>query len=46
MRIFEIFCKRGGFVSFEDLNKILELIEFPLTEHQMELVHRYADENK
>ena len=45
MRIFEIFCKQGGFISFEDLNKILDLIEFPVTEHQFELIRRFADEN-
>lgn len=45
MRIFDIFCKQGGFISFEDLRKILDLIEFPVTEHQFELVRRYADEN-
>ena len=45
MRIFDIFCKQGGFISFEDLSKILDLIEFPVTEHQLELLRRYADEN-
>lgn len=44
-RIFEIFCKRGGFISFDDLRKILDLIEFPVTEHQLELIRRFADEN-
>ena len=28
----------------KDLQKILELIEFNFTEHQMELIQRYADE--
>lgn len=45
MRIFDIFCKQGGFISFADLGKILELIEFSHTEHQFELIKRYADEN-
>jgi Ca2+-binding EF-hand superfamily protein len=45
MRIFEIFCKQGGFISFEDLRKILDLIEFPVTEQQFELIRRFADEN-
>jgi len=45
MRIFDIFCKQGGFISFDDLRKILDLIEFPVTDHQFELIRRYADEN-
>ena len=45
MRIFDIFCKQGGFISFDDLRKILDLIEFPHTDHQFELIKRYADEN-
>lgn len=45
MRIFEIFCKQGGFISFNDLAKIFELIEFIPSEHQFELIKRYADEN-
>jgi hypothetical protein len=45
MRIFEIFCKQGGFISFNDLAKIFELIEFLPSEHQFELIKRYADEN-
>ena len=45
MRIFDIFCKQGGFISFADLGKILDLIEFSHTEHQFELIKRYADES-
>ena len=45
MRIFDIFCKQGGFISFTDLGKILELIEFSHSEHQFELIKRYADES-
>jgi Ca2+-binding EF-hand superfamily protein len=44
LRIFEIFCKQGGFISFEDLGKILNLIEFDCSDHQFELIKRYADE--
>lgn len=33
MRIFDIFSKSEGIVSFADLEKILSLIEFPYTEH-------------
>jgi hypothetical protein len=32
MRIFDIFCKKGGLISFEDLGKILDLIEFPASD--------------
>lgn len=45
MRIFDIFCKRGGFISFEDLRKILDLIEFFYSEKDIELIARYGDEN-
>lgn len=41
-RIFDIFCKQG-FVSFTDVGKILDLIEFSYSEHQLELLKRYAD---
>jgi hypothetical protein len=33
MRIFDIFSKSEGVVTFVDLEKILNLIEFPYTEH-------------
>lgn len=32
MHIFEIFCKKSGFISYADLRKIIELIGFPITE--------------
>lgn len=41
-RIFDIFSKQG-FVSFTDIGKILDLIEFAYSEHQLELLKRYAD---
>ena len=41
-RIFDIFCKQG-FVSFTDIGKILDLIEFSYSDHQLELLKRYAD---
>jgi hypothetical protein len=43
-RIFDIF-KRSGFISFDDLAKILELLEFDYTEHEFELIRRHADES-
>ena len=45
MRIFDIFCKQGGFISFDDLGKILDLIEFAYTEQEFELIKRHADES-
>lgn len=45
-RIFDIFTKQG-FVSFTDIGKILELIEFPQKSdkksHELDLLKRYAD---
>mmetsp|Transcript_42490 Transcript_42490/g.65148 ORF Transcript_42490/g.65148 Transcript_42490/m.65148 type:complete len:290 (-) Transcript_42490:1577-2446(-) len=44
-RLFDIFCKQGGFITFQDLGKILDLIEFGHSEPQFELIRRYADES-
>ena len=41
-RIFDIFTKQG-FISFLDVSKILELIEFPIKSHQLEVLQRFAD---
>jgi Ca2+-binding EF-hand superfamily protein len=44
--IFEIFCKKsGGFITYSDLRKIIELIDFPIKETQFDLLIMYADEN-
>lgn len=45
MHIFEIFCKKSGFISYADLRKIIELIGFPITEKQFENLCMYADES-
>lgn len=45
MRIFDIFGKQGGFISFTDLGKILDLIEFPRKDSHIDLIKRYADES-
>jgi Ca2+-binding EF-hand superfamily protein len=45
MHIFEIFCKKSGFISYSDLKKIIELIDFPITEKQFDLLTMYADES-
>lgn len=44
MHIFEIFCKKSGFISYADLKKIIDLIDFPINEKQFELLCMYADE--
>jgi Ca2+-binding EF-hand superfamily protein len=44
MHIFEIFCKKSGFISYADLKKIIDLIDFAITEKQFELLCMYADE--
>lgn len=46
MPIFDIFCKKsGGFITYSDLRKIIELIDFPIKENQFDLLIMYADEN-
>lgn len=45
MHIFEIFCKKSGFISYQDLRKIIALIDFPITEKQFDLLTMYADES-
>ncbi len=45
MHIFEIFCKKSGFISYQDLKKIIALIDFPITEKQFDLLTMYADES-
>lgn len=45
MRIFEIFCKDSGFISYEDLRKIVDLVDYPITDKQFDLLTMYADES-
>jgi Ca2+-binding EF-hand superfamily protein len=45
MRIFDIFSKQPGYVTFDDLSKILELIEFNHTQHEFELIKKHAVES-
>ena len=45
MRIFDIFSKQPGYVTFDDLSKILELIEFKHTQHEFELIKKHAVES-
>jgi len=44
-RIFKIFMKQGNSISYGDLKKIMELIQFPLNELQFRLLVNFADEN-
>ena len=45
MHIFEIFCKRSGFISYADLRKIIDLIGFAISEKQFELLTMHADDS-
>jgi Ca2+-binding EF-hand superfamily protein len=45
MHIFEIFCKKNGFITYEDLRKIIGLIDFPISEKQFELLTMHADDS-
>ena len=45
MHIFEIFCKKSGFISYTDLHKIIELIDFKISEEEFELLIMYADDS-
>lgn len=42
--MFDHLCKKGGFLPLKRLREILDLIEFHYTEHDFELIQRYADE--
>ena len=44
MGIFQIFCKKSGFISYGDLKKIIALLDFPITDSEFELIIVYADE--
>lgn len=44
MRIFKIFSK-NGFISYEHLRKIFDLIEFKLTDTDYKLLVTFADVN-
>lgn len=46
MRIFKIFAKQGGTISYDHLKKIFELIDFPLTDTEFKLMINFADENR
>lgn len=45
MPIFEIFCKKSGFISYDDLRKIIDLLTYPITEEEFMLLTEYADES-
>ena len=43
--IFQIFCKKSGFINYADLRKILQLVDFAATEEEFELLTMFADES-
>lgn len=45
MRIFKIFAKQNGFITYDHLKKIFELIGFSLTDLEFNLLVRFADES-
>ena len=42
-RIFDIFQKRTGFISYVDLEKILKLINFPIAKKEFDILTLFAD---
>jgi Ca2+-binding EF-hand superfamily protein len=44
-RIFNIFCKQGSFISYSDLKKILDLIEFEYSDNDFDMIVNFQDEN-
>ncbi len=45
MKIFEIFQKQEGYVKVEDMQKILDLVEFSYSEYEFEVIKKHADPN-
>lgn len=45
MRIFKIFAKQQGFITYDHLRKVFELIGFNLNENDFSLLTRFADES-
>lgn len=45
MKIFEIFQKSEGYVKVEDMQKILDLVEFTYSEYDFEVIKKHADPN-
>jgi Ca2+-binding EF-hand superfamily protein len=45
MRIFKIFAKKDGFISYEQLKKILDLVGFAVSDTEFRLLVNFADEN-
>lgn len=44
-KIFSIFSKTQSFIKYGDLRKILELINFKITDKEFDLLIMFADEN-
>lgn len=43
--VFGTFTKESGFITYKQLHSILELISYPVSESEFELIKMYADEN-
>ena len=44
--IFGIFAKKSGFITYAEFRKILELIQFEISEKDFNLITTFADENR
>lgn len=45
LRIFKIFAKQTGFVNYEHLKKIFEMVGFAMSDQEFALLVRFADES-
>jgi len=45
MKIFKIFAKQQGQITYENLKKIFDLIGFQMTDQEFSLLTRFADES-
>lgn len=44
--IFDVFSRKaGGFISYDDLRKVIELLDYPIKEKDFELLCLHADES-
>ena len=43
MKIFEIFQKQEGYVKVEDMQKILDLVEFTYSEYDFEVIKKLIE---
>ena len=45
MRIFKIFAKQNGYINYDHLKKIFEIVGFNLNDNEFNLLVRFADES-